>query len=190
VREVEQLAERCVREDLVPAVVGADHAVPEAERGDGELERHRRDAVRGRVDLEDLAALVEDGSDHGGRDDPRQVVGANHPLVVLGDDLARLSEALGRWNRARERVDHRVMEADQGEVDLRDREVLVVPRVGNDRFAGVGARRHSRKVETLARVRPTALCRANLEVHVVAIELRRARVLRAVAVQRVEIETW
>ena len=63
VRELEQLRERRAREDLVPAVGRPHHAVPEPERGDRELDRHRRDARRRGADLEHLAALGEDVRD-------------------------------------------------------------------------------------------------------------------------------
>ena len=166
---------------------GADHAVAEPERGDGELERHRRHAVRGRVDLECLAAVVEHVLDDAGRADPRQVVGADHPLVVLRDDLARLGEALRRRHRGRQRVDDAVVEPDHREVRLRDREVLVVPRVRYDALRGDSApdRRAAGRtlVEAGRRLRcPTFRC------SVVAVELRRARILRPDAVERVQIE--
>ena len=66
----------------------------EPERRDRELDRHRRDAGRGCADLERLSALTEDVRDDGRRADPRETVGADHPLVMLGHDLSRLGEAL------------------------------------------------------------------------------------------------
>ena len=95
------------------------------------------------VDLERLAPVLEDVGDDRRRADPLQVVGADHPLVVLRDDPARLLEAV---RRRRQRVDDAVVEPDDRAVRLRDREVLVVPLVGDDRQADVGAARLARQV--------------------------------------------
>jgi hypothetical protein len=61
---------------------------------------------------------------------PRQVVRLDHPLVVLGDELAGGGEALRGGDRGGQRVEHAVVEADHRAVGLRDRQVLVVARVG------------------------------------------------------------
>ena len=192
-REGEQEVERAaaVVEDLVPVVGGADHRVAQPEAGDRELDRHRRHVGRRRADLEHLAARVEDVVDRAGAADPRQVVRADHPLVVLRDELARLREALGGGHRGGEAVEHAVVEADDRGVGLGDGQVLVVAGVGDDRPAwpsrSAGA---ARQVEAgLGRdaVRGDGL--ADLQVHAVGlVELGRGGVLRAGAVERVEVE--
>ena len=191
-REQQLEAAEAVVEDLVPVVGGADHRVAEAERGDAELDRHRRDVGRRRADLEHLAALVEDVVDRARAADPRQVVGADHPLVVLGDELAGRRELLRGRHRGRQRVEHAVVEADHRQVGLGDREVLVVARVGDDRLALglLGRAGAAREVEAVLggdAVGGHGL--AHLEVHAVGlVELRRLRVLRPGAVERVEVE--
>jgi len=121
-----------------------------------------------------------------------QVVRLDHPLVVLGDELAGRREPLGGRHRARQRVEHAVVEADHRAVGLADREVLVVARVGDDRLAlGIlGRARAAWEVEAgLGRDAVDRLGRAGLEVHAVGlVELRRLRVLGAGAVERVEVE--
>ena len=117
----------------VPVVRAADHAVPEPERRDRELDRHRRHVRRRRADLEDLAAVGEDVVDDRRVADPRQVVVADHPLVVLDHRSPRAGEALRRRHRGPELVDHPVVEADDRAVRLRDGEVLVVAEVGDVR---------------------------------------------------------
>src|SRR3954451_19901815 len=146
-QEVERPA--AVVEDPVPVVGAADHRVPERERGDGKLDRHRGDRGGRRADLEGLAPVVEDIVDHRLGGDPRQVVRADHPLVVLGHQLARGAEPLGRGHRGRQRVDHAVVEADHRQMRLRDREVLVVALVGDDGLALLrrAAARATRQVE-------------------------------------------
>ena len=191
-REQQLEAAEAVVEDLVPVVGGADHRVAEPEGGDAELDRHRRHVGGRGPDLEHLAALVEDVVDRARAADPRQVVGADHPLVVLGDELARGGELLRGGHRGGQRVEHAVVEADHRQVGLRDREVLVVAVVGDDRLAlrllgGAGAAREVEAV--LGRDAVGGHRLAHLEVHAVGlVELRRLRVLRAGAVQRVEVE--
>jgi len=158
--------------------------VPEPEGRDRELDRHRRHVVRLGADLERLAALIEDVRHDRRRADPRQVVGADHPLVVLCHDPARGTEALRRGHGA-ERVDHAVVEPDERAVDLRDREVLVVTRVGDDCLADLRPARLARQVGA----RGSALRRALLEVDPVRrVELRRACVAWPVPVQGIEVE--
>lgn len=45
----------------------------------------------------------------------REKIGAEHPLVVLSDDLSRLSELLGGRYRGGEGVDDAVVKADEGQ---------------------------------------------------------------------------
>ena len=68
------------------------------------------------VRLEDLATLVEDVVHDARSADARQVVGLEHPLVVLDDLLTRTPEAIRRRDGRVERVDDPVVEADHREV--------------------------------------------------------------------------
>src|SRR5207249_7689648 len=61
---------------------------------------------------------------HPRRADPRQVVRADHPLVVLGDDPPGPGEALRLRHRGGQRVDDAVVEPDHSEVRLGDGEIL------------------------------------------------------------------
>src|SRR5438309_1467125 len=104
----------------------------------------------------------------------------DHPLVVLRHDRARGTETLSRRHGA-ERVDHAVVEPDERGMDLRDGEVLVVPRVGDDRLADVRPTRLAREVGAGW----PALRRTVLEVNPVdLVELRRAGIGGPVAVER------
>jgi hypothetical protein len=108
---------------------------PSRYAGDRELDRHRRDRHRRRADLERLATVREDVVERRRAANPGQEVGPDHPLVVLGHRFARRRELLRRRRRGRERVDDAVVEVDEREVRLRDRQVLVVPRVLDHRLA-------------------------------------------------------
>ena len=183
---------RAVVEARVPVVGGADHRVPEPVGGDRELDRHGRDVGRRRADLERLAPVAEHVVERRRPADARQEVMAQHPLVVLGDELARLREALCRRQRGGEAVDDAVVEADERQVGLRDHEVLVVARVGDDRpplGLGVGALA-ARQVEPVHR--GVAADRGRLavaQVHQIGlVEPRRLGVLRPGAVHRVEVQ--
>ena len=77
------------------------------------------------------------------------------------------------------------MEPDERRVRLRDREVLVVSRIRDDRLPDRSPGRQPRQVGAW---RPT-LCGTRLQVQAVGlVERGRERILRAVAVQRVEVE--
>jgi hypothetical protein len=72
---------------------------------------------------------------------------------VLGDELSRLRKALRRRHRGRQGVDHAVVEADEGEVRLGNRQVLVIPVIRDDRLALLRRRaaRAARQVEAVLR---------------------------------------
>ncbi len=136
--------------------------------------------------LEHLAAVGEHVVDDRRLADPLQVVVADHPLVVLDDRAAGADEALVGGLRG-ELVDDPVVEAHHREVRLRDRQVLVVARVGDDREL---LARAARQVEALL-VGELAVVRrlAHLELAPVVVEeLLRLRVVGAGAVERVEVE--
>ena len=105
-----------------------------------------------------------------GLHDPRQVVGAQHPLVVAGDDVARRREALAcPASSSRASVDHAVVEADHRQVRLRHREVLVVALVGDEGLPLLGpaararprAAGRSRRAPGSARTRSRRSCRSS-----------------------------
>ena len=110
---------------------------------------------------------------------------------MLRHPLARALEARAGGNGA-ERVDDAVVEADHGQVGLRDREVLVVPRVGDDRLPlrRNGGARAARQVEAVLRGQPVAGGGlAHLQVEPVGlVELLRSGISRARAVEGVEVE--
>ncbi len=161
--------------------------MPEPEPGDGELDGHGRHLGGPGVGLDELAAVREDVVDDSRVDDPRQVVVADHPLVVQRHRLAGLPEPLDRRQARGQRVDHRVVEPEHRDVGLGDDEVLVVARVGDQRRALAV---DTRQVMTLlAGVRADLAGLAQLEVQpVVLVELGGLRVSRPGAVQRVEVQ--
>jgi hypothetical protein len=108
---------------------------------------------------------------------------------VLGHDLARPCELLRVGHAAQLRVDHAVVEADHRQVRLRDGEVLVVSLVRDDRppALGVCAAGAAREVEALPVGRPDGPPHPQVE-PVGLVEVSRGRLLRARAVERVEVE--
>ena len=165
--------------------------MPEPEGRDGELDRHRGDVGRVGVQRERLAPVREHVVDDGRLADPRQEVVAQHPLVVLDDALARPREALRGGRAGRQRVDHAVVEADDGEVRLRHRQVLVVALVGDDRLALLRGRRAGAAREVVPVHRRVGVDRhrpAHLQVAVVLVERGAGRVRRSRAVERVEVQ--
>ena len=139
-------------------------------------------------DLEGLPPVVEHVVHDAGPADPGQVVAPDHPLVVLGDDLARLGELLRGRDATELGVHHPVVEADHRRVRLGHSEVLVVARVGDDRASA-----SSRSCCPLRAAGRSRSCREDglpgLEVQAVGrVELRRFGVLRARPVERVQVE--
>lgn len=134
--ELEEQIERAtaVVEGRVPAVVTPHHRVTEAERGDGELDRHRRHVGRLDADVEQTAAVGEDVVDDRRVAHAWQEVGADHPLVVPGHDVTRDLEALRTRRAAGQRLDHPVVEPDERQVRLGDGEVLVVAAIRDQRL--------------------------------------------------------
>jgi len=63
-----------------------------------------------------------------------QMRGRKSMRVVLDDHFARLREFLCWKERCRETVDHPVVKADEGKMGLRDRKVLVVSLVRDQRL--------------------------------------------------------
>ena len=164
----------------------------EPEGSDGELDRHRRDVGRRHTDLERLPPAVEHVAHDARRADPRKVVGAEHPLVVPRDLRSRLHEAEAWGHGGGKRVHDPVVEADHREVRLGDREVLVVPRVGDDRLA-LGRRGGARSPGEVEPLHPGEALRReglpHLQVDAVRfVELLRCRIRRTGTVERVEIE--
>ena len=131
-------------------------------------------------------------ADDPGGADPREVVRAQHPLIVLGDELAGDGEALRRGDGA-QRVDDAVVETDEGKVRLGDNQVLVVARVGNNCLAPGGRARPGapRKVkagsggETAGR---DGVARPQVKA-VGLVELRRPWIARPGAVEGIEVES-
>ena len=173
----------------VPAVVGPDHAVAEPEGRDGELDRHRRAALLGAAPTSNtLRPLLNTFVDHGRRADLGQVVGADHPLVVLGDDLPRLVEALRRGTDAGSVSTTRLWNR------IIARWTCATARFSSFRGSGISASRRARRAlpfrpaggRTPAPGRPVGT--PHLQVQAVAVELGRARILRPGSVERVEVE--
>ena len=73
------------REPPVPVVGVADHAVPEPERRDRELDRHGRYGGGRGVRLDEHPAVLPDVVERRGSADPWQVVVPDQPLVVQRD---------------------------------------------------------------------------------------------------------
>ena len=118
----------------VPVVGRADHAVAEAVGGDRELDRHRRDAAVGGTPTSNaLRPFLKTSLTTAGCADPGQEVGADHPLVVLGDDLSAPAELLTAAGVAAGSVStDAVVEADE-------RAGASARRPGSRRFAGRGS---------------------------------------------------
>ncbi len=164
----------------------------EPEGGHRELDRHGRDVGRRRVWLERLAAVPEDVVDDAPGTDTREVVGLEHPLVVLGDDRPGPREALASRHRVGQAIDDPVVEPDHRQMRLGDRQILVVPRIRDDRLALLGLRAAGApgKVEAglggdaFGRLRPS-----HPHVHAVGlVERRRIRILRPRPIERIEVE--
>ena len=120
-------------------------------------------------------------------DDARQVVVPQQPLVVQRHPLAGLPEPLRIGHRGGQRVDDRVVEADHRHVRLGHDQVLVVARVGDQR--GPRPLHPGEVVTGLLGVGADPDRGADLEVQAVGlVELRRARVGRAGAVEGVQVQ--
>ena len=157
VEHVEQRTRR-TRETAVPVVGVAHHAVAEPERRDRELQRHRRYVGRCGVGLDEHATVGEDVVDDSRVEDPRQVVVAQHPLVVQRHLLAGLAEVLRR-GRGRGVVDDPVVEVDHRHVGLGDDQVLVVAGVRDQRGAAPRPRAAGRGPSWRRPVRSSWSCR-------------------------------
>ena len=194
-REQEQQLERAAAEveDRVPVVLAAGSSSDRAGRRrsrtrsawSGRRSRARPPRTALRPPLKTLWT-------HAGLADPRQVVGANHPLVVLRHDLARLLEPLCRGRGRREacrrtrlwkRIIARCVWATARFSSLRGSGMTalrffaaVLPTAGQ---VEAGLRRAGR---ASASVVPIFRWRSSL------VELRRLRVARAGSVERVEVE--
>ncbi len=144
--EREQLAERSVREHAVVVVGFPHHAVPEAVRSTGELQRHERLAFEGLpVEPEEFSAARPHVVQDVRVDDSGQEVIEDEPLVVPPHRPARVMEGgplagllrLGEGGRAvvvlapRQHVHHPIVELEEGDVGLGNDEVLVVAVVAN-----------------------------------------------------------
>ena len=136
---------RRLAEVAVVVVGAADHGVAEAEGRHGVLQRH--------VELADVAAVVaqwrvvlgaahQDLVDDAGQRHRAQVVVDDQPLVVPAGEPARALQAHGRVVLASvepeglgvglDAVDDGVVEAQKGQVELADDEVLVVAQVADE----------------------------------------------------------
>lgn len=147
------------------------NAVTEAEGGDGELDRHGGYVHGVGRGLEDLPAVLEDVVDDSLGTDARKVVTPDDPLVEGGHLPPGRREPLCGGCCRRKAVDNPAMEASERQMGLRDGEVLVASRLGDQCLALLcpcpGA--HSRQSEPsmaamspIASVRPILRCRSSL----------------------------
>ena len=145
-----------------------------AEGAVGELDRHRRRAVR----VEPAPAAVADPRGELVADEPRQVVVQHDPLQVPAQRAAGLLEHVAGAVLA-QAVDEPVVRAQEGDMELGDRQVDVVARIADQRDALGVARQVGRRAGVVAADQHP--------VRVVALDqVRLAR--RAEAVDALEVE--
>ncbi len=115
----------------IGAVGGAHHAVPEAVRPGLELDRNEAFA---HSRLVEAAAVPQDVVHHRLSGDLRQELVDDEPVVVPRRQLPRLPKrraaAVAVFTRP---IDRSVVKADERTLQAGDHQVLVVPRIGDDR---------------------------------------------------------
>ena len=188
-------------EVAVVVVEAADHRVPEAERGGGELQRHVDPAAAAG---EELVAAQQHLVDHAGLGDGLEIVVHDEPLVVPPHELLHPGEE----GPVVERVARRVLDHVQHRVVELARTRHAVGRRSGSRRCGcrrstavgrvdAGSVAEQVAFEVVRRERsrrrdagPTTSesCSADAVVHVRRLGRRVARERRAVAVDRVQVE--
>ncbi len=127
----------------VQLILAADHAVPEAIRGDREFDGHERAALPSEELQHDLECLhdflpavrrdrervgLEHIANHVFPHEPHQEVVDDRPLEMPPDDPPRFVESLV-CGCLRKGIDHLVVVLQESEGELRHDQVLIVPRI-------------------------------------------------------------